>query len=142
MNDRDAKWHGLYRVDLASGTLVEKNDNDIAGYVADPDFKVRYAQRSRDDGGTHFLQPDGKGGWTMVEEVPFEDGKTLYLYESRGRDHALYAIDTARRRRWYSRTRVPTSATASPNRKPARSRRWRPITCARNGSRSRSCGIG
>ena len=114
MNDRDAKWHDLYRVALASGerTLVEKNDDDIAGYVADPDFKVRYAQRSRDDGGTDFLQPDGKGGWTLVEEVPFEDflstglgnittdGKTLYLYESRGRDTtALYAIDTASRKK-------------------------------------------
>jgi dipeptidyl aminopeptidase/acylaminoacyl peptidase len=114
MNDRDAKWHDLYRVDLASGnrTLVEKNDDDIAGYVVDPDFKVRYAQRSREDGGTDFLQPDGKGGWTVIESVPFEDylstqlggittdGKTLYLYESRGRDTtALYAIDTDSRKK-------------------------------------------
>jgi dipeptidyl aminopeptidase/acylaminoacyl peptidase len=114
MNDRDTKWHDLYRVDLASGkrTLVEKNDADIAGYVADPNFTVRYAQRSRDDGGTDFLQPDGKGSWTQVEEVPFEDflstelghittdGKILYLYESRGRDTtALYAIDTASRKK-------------------------------------------
>ncbi|HRO27900.1 MAG TPA: S9 family peptidase, partial [Luteimonas sp.] len=110
MNDRDAKWHDLYRVDLASGarTLVERNDDEIAGYVADADYVVRYGERSRADGGTDLLEPDGKGGWTVIEEVPFEDylstglaglttdGKTLYLRESRGRDTtALVAIDTA-----------------------------------------------
>ena len=109
MNDRDAKWHDLYRVDLASGerTLVEKNDDEIAGYVTDGQYAVRYAQRSRPDGGIDFLQPDGDG-WKVIESVPFEDslstslagltldGKTLYLYESRKRNTtALYAIDTA-----------------------------------------------
>jgi dipeptidyl aminopeptidase/acylaminoacyl peptidase len=109
MNDRDAKWHDLYSVDLASGarTLVEKNDDEIASYVTDGQYAVKYAQRSRPDGGTDFLQPDGDG-WKVIESVPFEDsmstalggvtldGKTLYLYESRKRDTtALYAIDTA-----------------------------------------------
>ena len=44
MNDRDPKWHDLYRVDLASGqrTLVEKNSSEFGGYIADPDFKVNY----------------------------------------------------------------------------------------------------
>ncbi len=114
MNDRDAKWHDLYRVDLASGrrTLVERNDDDIASYVADADYAVRYGERSRADGGTDLLAPDGKGGWTVIEEVPFEDylstglaglttdGKTLYLRESRGRNTtALVAIDTASRKK-------------------------------------------
>ena len=114
MNDRDAKWHDLYRVDLASGkrTLVERNDDDIASYVADADYAVRYGERSRADGGTDLLMPDGKGGWTVIEEVPFEDslstglaglttdGKTLYLRESRGRNTtALVAIDTASRKK-------------------------------------------
>ena len=37
MNDRDAQWHDIYKVDLASGkrTLLEKNDAQIAGYIAD-----------------------------------------------------------------------------------------------------------
>ncbi|MCR6664259.1 MAG: S9 family peptidase [Luteimonas sp.] len=114
MNDRNTSWHDLYRVDLASGqrTLVERNDDDIAGYVVDADYGVRYAQRSRADGGTDLLEPDGKGGWQVIEEVPFEDylstgfagmttdGSTLYLNESRGRDTtALVAIDTASKKK-------------------------------------------
>src|SRR3546814_1099375 len=39
MNDRDAKWHDLYSVDLGSGerTLVERNTQEFSGYVADAD---------------------------------------------------------------------------------------------------------
>ena len=110
MNDRDAQWHDLYRVDLATGkrTLVEKNEQQIGGYLADAGYKVRYAQKSRPDGGQDILQPDGKGGWTKYDDIPFEDslsttpaglttdGKTLYMIDSRGRNTAaLYAIDVA-----------------------------------------------
>lgn len=108
MNDRDGKWHDLYRVDLASGkrTLVHRNEERIASYYADGDLKVGRASRSRDDGGFELLAPDGDQGWRVVDTIPFEDsqttsiegysddGQTLYATDSRGRDTAaLYAID-------------------------------------------------
>ncbi|MGO1071089.1 prolyl oligopeptidase family serine peptidase [Lysobacter sp. CA199] len=107
MNDRDGKWHDLYRVDLGSGArqLVHENKERLSGYLADGDFKVGRATRSRDDGGMELLAPDGDAGWKVVDTIPFEDsqttdydgysndGKTLYLTDSRGRDtSALYAI--------------------------------------------------
>ncbi|MCL1635895.1 S9 family peptidase [Luteimonas sp. SX5] len=110
MNDRDPKWHDLYSVDLASGkrTLVEKNTQSFAGYMADADYKVRMAFKPRPDGGQDLLAPDGKGGWKKVDDIPFEDslttspagyttdGKTLYFVDSRGRNTAaLFAVDTA-----------------------------------------------
>ena len=109
MNDRDAKWHDLYRVDLASGTrtLVEKNTREIAGYIADGDYNLRFAQRSRPDGGMDILKRAGNA-WEKADEIPFEDvlttrvlgltndGKTLYLADSRNRNtSAVYAIDSA-----------------------------------------------
>lgn len=110
MNDRDAKWHDLYKVNLADGKreLVQKNDQDIAVYFSDPDFKVRLAQKQRPDGGQDLLEPDGKGGWKKVGDIPFDDslltmpldyttdGKTQYITDSRGRDTAaLFAVDVA-----------------------------------------------
>ena len=110
MNDRDPKWHDLYRVDLASGerTLLQKNDEEFAGYLVDGDFDVRMAQKSRPDGGMDLLEPDGKGGWKKVGDIPFSDslttspigyttgGDTLYYVDSRDRDtSALYAVDSA-----------------------------------------------
>lgn len=110
MNDRDAQWHDLYSVDLASGkrTLVEKNTQSFAGYLTDADYKVRMAFKPRPDGGQDLMAPDGKGGWKKVDDIPFEDslttspanyttdGKTLYYLDSRGRNTAaLFAVDAA-----------------------------------------------
>src|SRR5690606_30762869 len=109
MNDRDPQWHDLYRVDLASGerTLVEENTAMIAGYMADDDYTLRYAMRSRPDGGMDILRREGDG-WVEHDAIPFEDsmttspggltfdGQTLYMRDSRDRNtSALYAIDTA-----------------------------------------------
>ncbi|KGE53584.1 peptidase S9, partial [Xanthomonas axonopodis pv. vasculorum] len=109
MNDRDAKWHDLYRVDLASGkrTLVQKNTDSLDAYLLDGDYQLRYATRATDDAGRELLVRDGNR-WKSVDRIPFEDvtntapegltedGKTLYMQDSRNRDTAaLYAIDTA-----------------------------------------------
>jgi len=108
MNDRDAQWHDMYRVDLDSGerTLVEENTGEFAGYMADADYEVRLAMRARPDGGQDVLRRDDDGQWQVVEEIPFEDylttsyagfttdGETVYLLESRDRNTVgLYAIE-------------------------------------------------
>ena len=110
MNDRDAQWHDIYKVDLASGnrTLLEKNEAQIAGYIADADYTLKYAQRSRPDGGADVLRRGANGAWEKFDDIPFEDvlttspggltldGKTLYFTDSRGRNTAaLFAIDVA-----------------------------------------------
>ncbi len=109
MNDRDPKWHDVYRVDLGSGerSLVEKNDSEISGYIADADYTLRFASRARPDGGEDLLRRAG-AGWEKYDEIPFEDGmttgfagltkdgSTLYMRDSRGRNtNALFAVDTA-----------------------------------------------
>ena len=110
MNDRDAQWHDIYKVDLASGNraLLEKNEAQIAGYIADADYTLKYAQRSRPDGGADVLRRGANGAWEKFDDIPFEDvlttspggltldGKTLYFTDSRGRNTAaLFAIDVA-----------------------------------------------
>jgi dipeptidyl aminopeptidase/acylaminoacyl peptidase len=109
MNDRDPQWHDLYRVDLATGerSLIERNTQQIGSYLADADFNLRYATRSRPDGGVDLLRRAGEA-WEKYDEIPFEDGMTtelagltkdgatLYMQDSRGRNtSALFAIDTA-----------------------------------------------
>lgn len=109
MNDRDPKWHDLYRVDLASGerTLVEKNDQEISGYLADADYRLRFASRARPDGGEDLLRRNGDT-WETYDQIPFEDGmttgfaglskdgSTLYMRDSRERNTAaLFAVDAA-----------------------------------------------
>jgi dipeptidyl aminopeptidase/acylaminoacyl peptidase len=107
MNDRDAKFHDLYKVDLLTGkrTLVQKNES-YAGFVTDDSFKVRFAEKQTKEGGLEILIADGKGGFSPYTTVPQEDslttgplgfdksGNTLYFKDSRGRDTgALFSID-------------------------------------------------
>ena len=56
-----------------------------------PDLKVRMATKSRADGGSDLLEPDGKGSWKMVDEIPFADSLTTFPggYTSDGK--TLYA---------------------------------------------------
>ncbi len=37
LNDREPEWHDLYEIDVATGKrkLVEKNDHEFGGYLAD-----------------------------------------------------------------------------------------------------------
>src|SRR5690606_25876013 len=108
MNDRDPKWHDLYSVDLASGerTLVETNSHEIAGYVVDGDYALRYATRANAEGGQDLLRRAGDA-WEQYDTIPYEDGNSglgalrgdggaLDMLDSRGRDtSALFAIDPA-----------------------------------------------
>ena len=111
INNRDARWHDVYSLDLASGKLrlVYKNEGGYADAIADDQLNLRALARSRDDGGTDYYRiANGK-----VENKPFvqvglddslttsplgftTDGKTLYWNDSRGRDTAaLVAQDVA-----------------------------------------------
>ena len=102
LNNRDARWHDVYNLDLASGklNLVLKNDS-YGGFEADDTLTLRLAQKSRADGGAdYFRLKDGVAEPTPFVSVGMEDsqttqplqitadGLTMYWTDSRGRDKA------------------------------------------------------
>ena len=113
INDRHPQLHDVYRVNLKTGerTLVQENQG-VAAYVTDDDFRVRFAFTFTPDGGQVLLQPtiaDQTGAdaeWEEFMLVGSEDslttgpagfdktGQTLYVQDSRNRDTgALMAIN-------------------------------------------------
>ncbi len=106
INDRVAQFHDIYKVNIETGAreLVQEN-NGYAGYVTDDDFRVRFASRFTEDGGTELFRADGDE-FTPFLKVPMEDslttnplgfdksGEILYMIDSRGRDtSALVTLD-------------------------------------------------
>lgn len=110
LNNRDARFHDVYLLDLGTGKLTEVLQNDAyAGFLADNNLNLRMAVRPNATGGMdYFAIDDG-----TIADKPFTstgledslttspagyttDGKTLYWLDSRGRDTAaLYAQDVA-----------------------------------------------
>jgi len=100
LNDRDVRFHDLYRVEIASGerTLVQTNDG-FAGFLTDEDYLVRFALRMTPEGSAEVLARHGEE-WSLFTRIPAEDalttnliclhasGQVLYLTDSRGRDTA------------------------------------------------------
>ena len=111
VNNRDAKWHDVHSLDLATGTLtpVLMNTGGYAGFIADGNLAVRGALKSRADGGSDFFRVvDNKVEAKPLEQVGLDDslttnplgftidGKTMYWADSRGRNTAaLIAQDVA-----------------------------------------------
>jgi dipeptidyl aminopeptidase/acylaminoacyl peptidase len=106
LNDRDKRFHDLYRVDLATGEreLVEENPG-FGTYVSDDDLELRFANRGLPDGGEEILAR-GAGGWEPFETIAMEDvvtthlvgfdasGQVAYMLDSRDRNTAaLFAVD-------------------------------------------------
>jgi dipeptidyl aminopeptidase/acylaminoacyl peptidase len=107
-NDRDPKYHDVYRVDLVSGqrTLLQKNES-FAGFIVDDALKIRYGLEPQPDGSFELREADGKGAFKPFLSIPPDDalttnpigldkaGRTLYVEDSRDRDTgALVAFDT------------------------------------------------
>lgn len=99
LNDRDARYHDIYRVNIDTGErkLVMKNEQEFAGYVVDEDLRIRFASKMTDDGGSEYLQLDGDQ-WKPFDKIPMTDtmttspsgfdktGDILYMTDSRGRN--------------------------------------------------------
>lgn len=109
MNDRDAAWHDLYLVDIATAarSLAFENTGGYGGMTLDRDLRLRLLEKPEPDGGRTIYRLDsGKPeAWLRVPHADSlttgtqgftADGKTLYLSSSLGRDKAaVYAVDWA-----------------------------------------------
>lgn len=111
LNNRSPQFHDVHRLDLASGqlTLVREN-NEYIGFLADYDLKLAFGIKPGPGGGflTEWLDESGKatpfasvGGDDALTTGALgltEDGRTLYMRDSRNRDtSALVAVDLATR---------------------------------------------
>ena len=97
MNDRDPKWHDLYRVDLATGErqLMVEN-NGFASFVVDNDLNVRLATEPTESGGFKILS-SSDGEWKPLFEVPFEDAQTTSILGFDEQNRGVYMLDSRKR---------------------------------------------
>jgi dipeptidyl aminopeptidase/acylaminoacyl peptidase len=107
LNQRDAAWPDLVRVDLATGsrTLVQRNGATAATrftrFVLDRENRLRLALRTQANGSVDVQSRSAEGAWSTLFTIPFEDvplsspiafvagGESFVMYDSAGRDRAV-----------------------------------------------------
>ncbi len=109
LNDRDPALHDVYWLNLETGEreLLIENDQNVAGWVADLEGRVRLAVRETPDGGTEILRVEDGALGDAIYTCGFEetcnplqfdkDGRHAFLLSNRGEDvdlAGLYRMDS------------------------------------------------
>ena len=103
LNDRDAAWHDLYRLQISTGerTLMRENTERIAGWFFDLDGDLRLAVRTADNGDTELLRVDEKAFTKVYSCSVFElcgparfhtDDQRVYMETNKGDDVNLIRL--------------------------------------------------
>lgn len=100
MNDRDARWHDVYMVDLATGEreLLLQNEG-FASVLVDNELRVRLATEQTTEGGARVFVRAGETWQPLIDIAPEDyittnllefnaDNSAIYMTDSRGRDTA------------------------------------------------------
>ena len=108
INRRDPQLHDLYRLNILTGEseVVVTNDFGTVYIMSDRDLRPRLAVLLTPNGGAEVLSLSESGERETMMRIDAEDdmttflqyfdvdGRTLYMYDSRGRDtSALMAVD-------------------------------------------------
>lgn len=110
LNERDAAWPDVIRLDVRSGerSVLMRNagPRGFARFVLDRQNNVRLGVRPMPDGGAELVRFDANGRATTLFPIPFEDamttapiafegdGRTFLMFDTTGRDRtALVRVD-------------------------------------------------
>jgi dipeptidyl aminopeptidase/acylaminoacyl peptidase len=112
LNDRRGDLHDVYRLNIATGerTLIRRNDQNVAGWVADLEGNLRLGVRINQAGGTEILRVDpdtlvviyAVNAEETASPVRFTpDGKKFYMVTNKGEkldktQLELYDLGTAK----------------------------------------------
>lgn len=79
INDRDPKWHDLYKLQLASGKLtkIQENKDRLSSWIFDWDENARMATRSNEDGSTDLLNTSGGNNKVVYSIAALENFSTV-----------------------------------------------------------------
>ena len=102
INDRDPRFHDLYRLNLLTSerTLLIRKHERFKYFILDDSFNVRFAMADGPEENYQYLIRDAAGDWQHFMDINADDyattwiggfdksGQTIYLSDSRKRDTA------------------------------------------------------
>jgi len=104
LNNRDARWHDLYKLEISTGklTLLRENKDRYSAVYFDWDENLRLASRSAEDGSTELLRMNPDGSSTKIYDCNTlescspdgftKDNQRIYLETNKGADQDLIKL--------------------------------------------------
>ncbi len=98
INNRDQRWHDVWRVNVRTGEreLVEQHDR-FAGFVADLDLNLRLALEPTPDGGQMVFKRLDSGEWAEFFKIEKEDNLTTAILGFTGDGTHFLMLDSSGR---------------------------------------------
>jgi dipeptidyl aminopeptidase/acylaminoacyl peptidase len=98
INNRDPRFHDLYRINIASGErkLLQENPG-LAGFMTDDDYRVRFAVNFNPDASKVLLKPAAGGKWEPFIKVGPLDAMTTNFAGFDKTGEKLYVLDSRER---------------------------------------------
>jgi len=95
LNNRDPRWHDVYRINVVTGEreMIEEN-NSFGSFVADEDLNLRLATQPRQDGGQTVFKKDEAGEWTEFFVIDKDDALTSTPLSFTASGNAFYMLDS------------------------------------------------
>ncbi len=105
LNDRDPKYHDIYRYNISTGEkrLVQRNDG-FSYFVPDHNLKIRFAGNTTANGSEEIYKRLDNGSWQLFMKKDADDDLTtqilgfdtndtlMYMLDSRGRDTTALTV--------------------------------------------------
>ncbi len=96
INDRDASWHDIYKLNLITGEreLDFLNDKNFSDLRYDRDFTLRFAQESIEGDGGNLLYRYENGNFEEFMKIGYDDVLTTHLLGFERHDLQCYMLDS------------------------------------------------
>ena len=97
INDRDPRFHDVYRLNLTTGdmNLMVTNSEGFMGYLADHDYQIRGALKTNQAGGTIMMvRDDPQSAWRTMTTWGIEDSLTSYPISYTPTNDGLYLLSS------------------------------------------------
>jgi dipeptidyl aminopeptidase/acylaminoacyl peptidase len=99
-NQRDRRHHDIFRVNVATGeSVLHYRNEEFAGTFTNPQFRVMFGARYREDGGCDVVVATGPDTGKVFRRIEPEDAATTRPIEASSDGKSLYWLDSEERDR-------------------------------------------
>jgi len=96
LNNRDASWHDIYKIDITNGEkkLLILNDNEYSNFIFDENYCLKLVEKSIGSENTRVIYKRVNEAWVELTRIEYEDSLTTYISHFENSGKYFYMVDS------------------------------------------------